>query len=498
MTDWDGGHAFLSYVHEDGTSVDRVQRILEGAGVKVWRDKDDLFPGEDWRARIRNAIRTDALAFIACFSQSFLDKPSSHMNEELLLAVEELRKRPAGTAWLIPVRFDDCQLPDIEIGPGRTLDSLQRVDLIDPGWENIGRLVRGVLRIAGMSEASQQIEASSTPITDGSNLSDSEIVVLLKRLMPYNERDIEVEDLMASLLERTRSLLGDRAHFPLSVAPGESRLSLDRLIVSQADEYVRAVSPLASGLMAGAAWGGTGLLPVWRRTMQALARAQVAFPDGGGLGTLIALRRFPLLVTEYSAGLAALYRGNYRALYEVTVAPEAKQLPHEQSLPVLSLTQTWAPFEDAEIAAQVLAFEADGSTLDDSEVESLRSGKKGKRYTPISDFLHARLRPLLLPVIPDDEEFTDTFDTLEVTLGVVAEDLALQAKAAGRFAYGGSIGSYNWRRRHGQHSFSAEVWQRVGGALLDAGFFGSDSVRQAAAWLQFRAREDEVAKHRPF
>ena len=50
------GHAFLSYVREDAAQVERLQQALLEAGIPVWRDKTDLWPGEDWQAKIRAAI----------------------------------------------------------------------------------------------------------------------------------------------------------------------------------------------------------------------------------------------------------------------------------------------------------------------------------------------------------------------------------------------------------------------------------------------------------
>lgn len=41
------GHAFILYVREDSHDVDSLQRTLEAAGVRVWRDTADLWPGED-------------------------------------------------------------------------------------------------------------------------------------------------------------------------------------------------------------------------------------------------------------------------------------------------------------------------------------------------------------------------------------------------------------------------------------------------------------------
>jgi hypothetical protein len=52
--------------------------------------------------------------------------------------------------WLIPVRFDDCHIPEYEIGGGRTLASIQRSDLFgERCTAETARLVTAVLRILG-------------------------------------------------------------------------------------------------------------------------------------------------------------------------------------------------------------------------------------------------------------------------------------------------------------------------------------------------------------
>lgn len=149
------GHAFLAYVREDSPAIDQIQRALESAGIRVWRDTADLWPGEDWRVRIRAAITGESLAFIACFSRYSVSRQMSYQNEELLLAIEQLRQRAPGVPWLIPVRLDDCVVPDLDIGGGRTLASIQRVDVFG-AWSDEGtaRLVAAVLRIlSGRSNA---------------------------------------------------------------------------------------------------------------------------------------------------------------------------------------------------------------------------------------------------------------------------------------------------------------------------------------------------------
>ena len=51
------------------------------------------------------------------------------MNEELVLAIEELRRRPADRVWFIPVLLGPCEVPDRAIGAGETLRSLHWVNL---------------------------------------------------------------------------------------------------------------------------------------------------------------------------------------------------------------------------------------------------------------------------------------------------------------------------------------------------------------------------------
>src|SRR5579863_4637498 len=39
------GHAFISYAREDSAEADWLQRRLEAAGIRVWRDTEELWPG---------------------------------------------------------------------------------------------------------------------------------------------------------------------------------------------------------------------------------------------------------------------------------------------------------------------------------------------------------------------------------------------------------------------------------------------------------------------
>ena len=150
------GHAFISYVREDAHHVDQLQRDLEAAGLRVWRDTANLWPGEDWRKKIRHAITDDALVFLACFSRKGLARNKSYQRQELNLAIEEMQLRSPDEPWLIPVRFDDCEIPYYDIGGGRTLASIQRADLFGEHRDlEIARLVTAVQRLLGQKLVTQ-------------------------------------------------------------------------------------------------------------------------------------------------------------------------------------------------------------------------------------------------------------------------------------------------------------------------------------------------------
>jgi hypothetical protein len=167
-----GGHVFISYVREDSLHVDRLQRTLETAGVPVWRDTANLLPGEDWRLNIRRAITGSALVFIACFSNRSAARKVTFQNEELYIAIEQHRLRRPQDTWLIPVRFDDCDIPDFWIGGNRTLLSLQSVDLFGDHYDQAAeQLITAILRRLGPRVA--EIAADPAASREGSHLAPS-------------------------------------------------------------------------------------------------------------------------------------------------------------------------------------------------------------------------------------------------------------------------------------------------------------------------------------
>lgn len=132
--------AFISYVRENSREVDRLQDALKEKGIDVWRDVHNLYPGDKWKKKIRQAVEAGDF-FLACFSDESHRKKRSHMNEELTLAIEELRKRPANKAWFFPVLLSDCEIPDRDIGAGETIRDIQAAKLYDNWDAEVDRIV---------------------------------------------------------------------------------------------------------------------------------------------------------------------------------------------------------------------------------------------------------------------------------------------------------------------------------------------------------------------
>ena len=132
---------FISYVSENIEMIDRLCQELKAHGIEVWRDRDNIDPGLRWKREIRRAIQQGAF-FIACFSKEYDGRKQTYMNEELTIAIAELRQRPINQAWFIPVKLNECEIPDRDIGGGETLRDLQYVNLYEDWDGNLQRILK--------------------------------------------------------------------------------------------------------------------------------------------------------------------------------------------------------------------------------------------------------------------------------------------------------------------------------------------------------------------
>jgi hypothetical protein len=132
---------FLNYASEDERHVKTLYQKLHKKGFKPWMDKLNILPGEDWELSIDKAIQYSDF-FLACVSKTSIQK-RGYVQLELKQALKSWQKKFADDIYLIPVRLDDCELPEI-------LRKFQWVDFFDKRrwWTNLLRsLEEGMKRL---------------------------------------------------------------------------------------------------------------------------------------------------------------------------------------------------------------------------------------------------------------------------------------------------------------------------------------------------------------
>ena len=101
---------FLSYAREDETVVRDMHRRLSDAGFDVWMDKINLLPGQAWADEIRRTVRNSD--FILLFFSKDSVVKQGFVQREFKLALDTLQDIPPGTIHTIPIRLDDCEIPE--------------------------------------------------------------------------------------------------------------------------------------------------------------------------------------------------------------------------------------------------------------------------------------------------------------------------------------------------------------------------------------------------
>ena len=134
---------FISYIRENESAVKRLCDELEQRGIEIWLDRQKIGPGVFWKDAIRKAINKGAF-FIACFSKEYQSKHKNYMNEELTLAIEEMRQLHHDHVWFIPVLLSETDVPARDIGGGRTLLDYQYVPLYHDWNEGVRRILSAI------------------------------------------------------------------------------------------------------------------------------------------------------------------------------------------------------------------------------------------------------------------------------------------------------------------------------------------------------------------
>lgn len=141
----DARKVFVSYVRENSAEIDSICAEFKRSNIKYWLDRDQIDPGKLWKKAIRDAIN-DGGYFLACFSRDYEKRSETYMNEELLVAIEILRTKSYDSGWFIPIKLSECEIPDMEIGAGKTLNDIQCLNLYEDWETGLQRLIDVIKR----------------------------------------------------------------------------------------------------------------------------------------------------------------------------------------------------------------------------------------------------------------------------------------------------------------------------------------------------------------
>ncbi len=166
---------FLAHASEDKAEVLKLYDRLEERGYKPWLDKKDLIPGQIWPEEIPKAIKNSDIV-IACLSQQSVMK-QGYVQREFRLALNKYAEVPPGTICLIPLKLDDCEVPNLQLPElGVNLRDIQWLNCWEAdGFENLVRAIEHERKNLKQKErAIKKIEiqptviSSSAPVTTDS------------------------------------------------------------------------------------------------------------------------------------------------------------------------------------------------------------------------------------------------------------------------------------------------------------------------------------------
>lgn len=170
--------------------------------------------------------------------------------------------------------------------------------------------------------------------------------------------------------------------------------------------------------VAGCYWGEKSHEYLWIDALERIANTNEPKPGVSYLPRWKNLSLYPALLILYAGGIAAIASGRYDTLASLLIQPQVREL--ERSEPPAFALYTWVVM-DKEVAEKLLG--------------------RGKRHTPLSDYLYETLREPLRDFLPQEERYTKCFDRFEYLLALVCSDL-YEKKL---HQIWGPVGSFGWR-----------------------------------------------------
>ncbi|MCD4766018.1 MAG: SUMF1/EgtB/PvdO family nonheme iron enzyme [Methanosarcinales archaeon] len=101
---------FLCHSSGDKPEVRNLYQRLSSDGFDPWLDEEKLLPGQEWEVEIAKAVQTSDVV-IVCLSHKATNK-AGYVHKEIKDALDEAEKQPEGTIYLIPLKLEECDVPE--------------------------------------------------------------------------------------------------------------------------------------------------------------------------------------------------------------------------------------------------------------------------------------------------------------------------------------------------------------------------------------------------
>ena len=198
------GRPVLIHADQDKDEVGALCNRLKEQGYETWLRSVDVLPGEIKQKKASEAIAKAPLV-ICCFSSKSVGQRGD-FQRDLRRALSAVAEQPADQISLIPVRLDDCELPQLSFEKsGIELGDFESADLFqDDGFE---RLLRAVShRLGSTKDGADDDISEDTAEQDEPSETDPE-----DRKREYEEQAERVrsyfQDEVMSKLEESREAL---------------------------------------------------------------------------------------------------------------------------------------------------------------------------------------------------------------------------------------------------------------------------------------------------
>lgn len=103
---------FLSYSKLNRTAArDFAEKLKSEGWIDPWFDEEDILPGQVWEDTVTTGVRNSHAVLILLSKAAVTSEGFFH--REIRLALDTAAEKPEGTIFIIPIRLNDCEVPEM-------------------------------------------------------------------------------------------------------------------------------------------------------------------------------------------------------------------------------------------------------------------------------------------------------------------------------------------------------------------------------------------------